>query len=364
MNCQEAEPFVSVLFDGEHVPAEIAEHVAGCPNCRERLRAYSEIGIELRLLASRVPEAAAVPGRLLKEVRGNNWRRKFSLLTGNLMVPRFAVALVAGALLALSASFVVLRAQSQAQPLWFQFELYPPWASAETAHTGPQNVAQAGYDDQIGLYGIDNQIVGAHIAVLGIKEGSVQLAIRARRYGPEDPDRFKIKEKLGDLKDHTFTYTPGQALDVPVEGGGTLTLRGQVADHQPKFAWGLPVEPRADQLVLTGPVVISGGSVLVDSWGGNSIAEGPDGAVRLYDSRMGLLTIALRPFPGAVENQANWGYLGFQTDGKLYKLFSASPISGGAQPHPVWVALDTKYSPPDGMPNAFISSWPLNKPNP
>jgi hypothetical protein len=362
MNCQEAEPFVSVLFDGEHVPAAIADHVAGCPTCRERLRAYSEIGAELRLLASRTPDAAPVPENLLKEVRGNNWRQKFSLFRGSLLVPRFAAALVVGALLAMSAGLMVLRAQSQAHSLWFQFELYPPWADAQASQDWGHNVAQTGYDDQIGLYGVNNQVVGAHIAVLAIKEGRVQVAIRARRYGPEDPDRFKIKEKL-DLKDHTFTYVPGQALEVPVEGGGMLTLRGEVADHQPKFAWGLPVEPRADQLVLTSPIVISGNSLLADSGGGNAIAEGPDGAVRLYDRGMGLLTVALRQFPGAVQSQANWGYLGFEINGKSYKLFSASPISGGNQPHPVWVALDTQYS-PAGMPNAFISAWSLGQPNP
>ncbi len=364
MNCQEAEPFVSVLFDGEHVPADIADHVGGCPNCRERLRAYSQIGAELRLLAGRVPDAAPMPPALLTQVPPNKWRQKFSLLTGSLLVPRFVVALVAGALLTLSASLAVLHAQGQAHPLWFQFELFAPWANAQSGQAGIQHVGQAGFDDQIRIYGVDNQILGAHIAVLSVKEESVQLAIRARRYGPEDPDRFKVKEKLGDLKDHTFAYSPGQALEVPVEGGGTLTLRGQVADHQPKIAWGLPVEPRADQLVLTSPVVISGRSVLADSAGGNSIAEGPDGTVRLYDRGMGLLTIALRPFPGAVESQANWGYLGFTANGQIYKLFSASPISGGTQPHSVWVALDRQYSPPGGMPNAFVGSWSLNEPNP
>lgn len=364
MNCQEAGPFVSALFDGEDVPVEVAGHVSECPHCRERMRAYSEIGIELRLLANGIADAVPMPGIVLGKALPKDWRGKFSLLTGTLLVPRFAVALVAGALLALSVSLVALHAQSEARPLWFQFELFPPWANAQAGEAAIQNVAQAGYDDQIGLYGVENQIVGAHIAVLALKEGSVQLEVRARRYGPEDPDQFKVKEKLGDLKDHAFTYTPGQALEVPVEGGGTLTLRGQVADHQPKIAWGLPVEPRADQLVLTSPVVISGRSLLADSEGGSSIAEGPDGAVRLYDRGMGLLTVALRPFPGAVESQANWGYLGFQINGKMYKLLSASPISGGAQPHPVWVALDTQYSPAGGMPNAFIGWWSLKQPNP
>jgi hypothetical protein len=364
MNCQEAEPFVSVVFDGEVVPADIADHVAGCPTCRERLRAYSEIGVELRLVASRMPHAAPVPAMVPAELGSTDWRRKFSLLTGSLLVPRFAVALVAGALLALSASLVALHAQSQTRPLWFQFELAPPWAGEQAPQTASQFVAQAGYDDQIGLYGTDNQIVGAHIVVLAVRERSVQLAIRARRYSPEDPDQYKIKERLRDLKDHTFTFTPGQALEVPIEGGGTLALRGQVADHQPKIAWGMPIELRADQLVLASPIVISGSSVLADSGGANAIAEGSDGAVRLYARGMGLLTIALRPFAGAVEGQANWGFLGFQVDGRSYKMFSASPITGGDQPHSVWVELDTQYSPTPGGPNAFLGSWRLNQPNP
>ena len=55
MNCNEAEPFVSVLYDGEPLPAEVANHVDGCPNCHARLRSYCEMGAELRLMASKAP---------------------------------------------------------------------------------------------------------------------------------------------------------------------------------------------------------------------------------------------------------------------------------------------------------------------
>src|ERR1700722_13195618 len=52
MRCEEAGEFVSAICDGESIPASAAEHVGQCEICRCRLKEYSEIGAELRLVAS------------------------------------------------------------------------------------------------------------------------------------------------------------------------------------------------------------------------------------------------------------------------------------------------------------------------
>lgn len=57
MTCEEAAAFVSVIHDGETVPKSAAEHIATCAVCRELLHEYSQIGAEMRLLASRTSEA-------------------------------------------------------------------------------------------------------------------------------------------------------------------------------------------------------------------------------------------------------------------------------------------------------------------
>ena len=362
MNCQEAESFISVLYDGETVPAECADHIDTCPTCRESLRSYSQMGAELRLLASRMPAESALP----RAVRDRMAERpdRFAFLRARMMVPKFAAIAAAAAVVALSASVVVVRAQNQSAPLWFQF----------TVSDGQPMVVQAGFDDMMALVtpvfdanrhpvvnqqgAVETQTIASHIAVYAIKDGKVQLAIRSRLYHGLDPAAFRAKEQLG-LEHHTFTYTPGQALKIPVEGGGTLVLRGEIADHQPKFAWGNPVEPGPDQMVVTHPVLFKDKTVLAFMDGASTFAQSQDSATALF-TQVGRFTIALRPFPGAVEAQAEWGKLQFKVNGESYTLYSASPICGGEQPHTVWVDLDTKAAPPRG--DWAITTLPIPKP--
>jgi hypothetical protein len=335
MNCNEAVSFVSVLYDGEPVPVEAAEHVDACPNCRERLRSYSEMGAELRLMASRTTDPV-IPIALRDRLRPAQRPPRFAFLRARVLVPRFAVALLAAGFLAASLSIVVLRAQSESRPLWFQFAL--DLKGSEPLRMS--NVAQAGYDNGLVLWKAGDQIFGSHIVVSAVTQESVRLAIRARKYGRKDTAKFQVKEQLGDLQAHTFTYVPGAALEIPVEGGGTLVLQGKVVDHQPKIAWGLPEEPGPDQVVLTSPLVISGDALIANLEGGGTMAWDRSMAASIYTPALGHLMIALRAFSGAVQAEANWGDLKFVWQGRSYSVRAASPITGGAQPHAVWVALD------------------------
>jgi hypothetical protein len=366
MNCQEVEPFVSMLYDGENVPAECADHIDACPDCRAKLRSYSEMGAELRLIASRMPAESGIPQGVEERMRSSERGDRFAFLRARIVVPKFAAIAAAAAVVALSASVVVVRAQSQNVPLWFQFDLAPGDAQVSDGQHKLNTVARAGYDDQLILMtpvldanhhvivnqkhdAVEMRAFGTHLTVSSIKDGKVQLAIRSRLYRMGDSTMFKVKDQLGDLEHHSFTYTPGQSLEVPVEGGGTLILRGQIADHQPKFAWGQPVEPRSDEIVLTHPVLFKGKTVLAFQDGGSASADSPDSAVSFTGEAV-RVTVALRSFPGAVQAQANWGKLAFKVNGESYTLFSASPICGGEQPHAVWVELDAKYSPSHDRP--------------
>jgi hypothetical protein len=338
MNCSEAEPFVSVLYDGEPVPVEVADHVDGCPNCRGRLRSYSEMGVELRLMASKAPHPTS-PFVLRDKLRPPYRPTRLAFLRAGVLVPRFALALLAAALVATSASIVILRAQSEARPLWFQFGV----TDRGLPVTLMGHVAKAGFDDEFVIWRVDNPI-GVHIAVATIKEKSVQIRIRARNLGPGGADKgYSPKKGLGDLQNHEFTYTVGDKLDIPVEGGGVLTLQGQVVDHQPKIAFRMPGEPGPDQIVLTSPLVISGEALLANLEGANSIASDPDWGGRIYVPGTGEIVIALQALPGAVQGEANWGNLKFKWRGRSYLVRTASPITGGDQPRAVWVTLDSEH---------------------
>ena len=372
MECHDAAPFVSVLHDGEHVPADYADHIDACPNCRASLRSYSDIGAELRLLASRAREATVVPEPLLYKLNSERRPSMWAFWRGRMLVPRFAVITAAAAFVAVSAGLMIVQAQSQPGPRWFQFEVVPEESQASDGQSRANNVAQAGYDEGMvtmtpvldasgrPMRGDQMHTVGIHFAVYSIKDGRVQLGVRSRRFKQGDPAIFDVKNGLGDLKHFTFTYTPGETLKVPIEGGGSLLLRGQIADHQPKFAWGFPVEPGPDQLVLTHPVVIKDHKTLLANIEGGSALADKDGTAFLAAKDLGRLTISLRPLPNSVQGQATWGKLEFKLNGQSYTLFSASPICGGEQPHAVWVSLEPDDSTPDGTIGS--SSGPLQAP--
>ena len=109
IKCHEAAPFVSVLNDGEYVPADFADHIEACPNCRASLRSYSEIGAELRLLASRGREATVVPEALLDKLHSERRPSIWAFWRGRMLVPRFAVITAAAAFVAVSAGLMLCR---------------------------------------------------------------------------------------------------------------------------------------------------------------------------------------------------------------------------------------------------------------
>jgi len=85
-------------------------------------------------------------------------------------------------------------------------------------------------------------VVGAHLAVKSIQEGRVELEIAALNFGLSTTMRATMQKDVAQLPMQRIVYVPGQPLLIPINGGGTLTLRGEVLDHQPKFAWKLPLE--------------------------------------------------------------------------------------------------------------------------
>ena len=59
---------------------------------------------------------------------------------------------------------------------------------------------------------------------------------------------------MKDLSGHAYTYYPGQSIEIPVEGGGTMVLKGEIFDHKPRVMdFGIPLEPSADQVIPPGP---------------------------------------------------------------------------------------------------------------
>jgi len=346
--CDNPDELLSALYDGEPVPTEFAQHVNTCPNCRARLRDYSHIGTELRLIAS-LTASAPVP-----QIRPR--RSKFFDLAGKMSIPKFALAAAAALFIVMTVGLVQLHAR-QSNPLWFKFTL------TEKSSTAPgfPRVAQAGYDQKTAAGYAPNTFVGTRVLVSAVESDHVQLAIRSRLYQKANANDLPLSADLKDIGSRVFTYYPGQSLEIPVEGGGTLVLQGMIVDHKPRFMeMGIPLDPGPNEIILSSPVLISGDKVLTNEKGANTIQDGPDRAAVLYVSGVGLLKFALQPFPGAIAGKASWGRLEFKLGSKDYTLLTASQICGGDQPRTVWISNNPNFTYDS---NGFVSGDNLRNPS-
>ena len=334
MNCPEVEIQISALYDGERVSAAVAEHVASCQTCRQILDDYSHMGAELRLSAAMEPEQ-------LPALKYAARRRSFDFLWARVSIPRFALAILVGCLAVATVAVSLVRAQSR--PLWFQFGC----GFHESGEVSHYTVAKAGYDDTQATLDFSS---GAPIAAaLRIKVESMSaddVVLRCRAVpaktemnphgmsllGP--PDGGISLDGVAEVH-----YKPGESLPIPVEGGGTLYLKGEVLDHQPQIAFGFPLTPPAGKLVLRSPILTGSNQLLGELMGATAIANERQAAV--FRTRAdGIYMFALHRFAGATPGELNWGQITFKLDGRKYRLLAAAPITGGDQPRPVWVRRD------------------------
>lgn len=345
MNCQNARPFVSALYDGEIVPQDAAGHIASCTACRDLLRKYAQMGAELRLLASTEPEARPRPLGILSS-KGSRLTRR---LTVRVLVPRFAIGLALVAIVGLSVGLALVHGRDSGP--WFQYEV----TSLEWQGTGG-NVLQAGeYGSGEFSSSADPRIILYEVKVLDVRNNSAQIEVRARRFLTEsdghagkfilEPDgtratvktRQDMNRMLAIATPQHFDYKPGQKLQISVEGGGTLVLTGKVYRIRPSF-WAPEyiVSPGPNEIALSDPAMVRGQEFLGNIAGSASAASG-NSAIGACVPPVGAFVFALKPFPGAIQGVAEFGRARFTMEGQDYTLFSATPITGGQQPRDIWI---------------------------
>jgi len=357
MNCEEVQPFVSALHDGESVSREVAEHIRNCPACRARLEDYARMGVELRLLASNAEEEA--PTRLPHlPPLSRLWGRS---LTARVLVPRFALGAGLFAILGLSVGLGWMHAQVAG--LWFQFNVTSPDRMGSWG-----NQVQAGYRGKpavitrVHVSGEPKEILAAIVDVDEVQYQLVRLSIRTRRFevapaaGPEGrPTQESVevrptfeemeRQMLASTTPHKYEYIPGQVLEIPVEGGGKLLLTGRVLDRRARFwAEDYPLEPKPNQIVLAEPALVRDKELLIKGVGSAS-AQGEGSYAAIFVPNEGLFGFLLKPIEGAVEAEAEYGQARFKIGEHDYVLFSATPITGGQQPRGIWVYRDPTYKP-------------------
>lgn len=347
MNCTEAEVYISALNDSEPVPPDVAQHVASCGACRKILQEYSRMGAELRLAAAADIGEDYLPSlRLPPRI---NWP---DFLWRRVSVPRFALAALLLSLVLSAGAVSILRAQ-QSRPLWFQFG----YGFTQGQEIFRYTIAKQGYDDTQSSISFHNGAPAA--ATLRIRVESVSpddVVLRCRATVPElepNGNGFRLgpnprgKPSLDGVA--RIHYKPGESLAIPVEGGGTLYLRGEVMDHQPKIAFGAPLEPPANKMIVRSPVLTGPDGMLANISGGTAFANIADQGIRIRAGSDGAYFFGAHAFPRAVQGELNWGQITFKLDGKEYRLVAAAPILSGDQPRPVWVRHDAESSWAEGI---------------
>jgi len=342
MNCQEVQPLISVLHDGERVSRETADHIRICPACRARLEDYGRMGVELRLLASNNSEEASAPPHLPPVSR-----RWSGTLTARVLVPRFALGMGLFAILGLSVGLGWMRAQSGGGP-WFQFDLSNP----ETQDRVGCLTQVDGHEEDVFLPGGANKKIAISVKALDVHKDAVRLMVRARAFQPvpgSEEEKAASYQAGGriiqDLMDRTlanaaaqeFDYVPGRTLEIPAEGGGKILLKGEVFKLRPSFSaeW-FPLTPKPDEMVLSKSGLVRDSEFLGEIHGPGG-ARATNSSIGVCVPPQGAFVFALKPFEGAVQGVAEFGEAHFEMDGNRYILFSATPITGGQQPREIWV---------------------------
>jgi hypothetical protein len=347
MDCSDAAPYVSLLHDGEPVPAEAARHIAGCSVCRQSLREWFEVTAHLRLTAA-ADLAAALPPLALEGASGATrsagwWRH----LQTPLRVPRFAAATVTAALVVSSVGW--FRAETGSRVVQqFRGEITTACddpaggritsTATVTAIVGSRSTfftSDPCHPGGGGLLGVVHPV--------SLSNGVVKLklgAIRSAGLQGAAPDLTHLQ-----LKD--LDYIPGEELRLPVDGSPTTaTFVGQVTqrvgpDEPASMA---SLLPREGELTMTMPAILDDGkTVVVTANAGGTARAGQ--AIAIYAPRHGLFVFSLDTFAEASEAQAAGATIAFASSGRRYTLYSSLPITSGAQPRTIWFRHLADYRP-------------------
>jgi len=362
MNCEEALPFISPLYDGEPVPTEVPEHVQKCPQCRQRLRDYAEIDAECRLLASASRREEPLPDWLPQT--GSIRRRVWSILwTSRVLVPRAALIIVMIAIVGLSLKLSLTRAQPTAQKLMFRYDLSMSTPESPVVRPIGGGVLTGGaaefpwvmIDLPWSVFAFFRiQDVRADLARISVRAQRTQGQIRLdcfpitsleRRSCNDEQRSSEIKGLLTTAQEREYPYHPGQTLEIPIQGGGSLILTGRVTPLAQPFSWQRTlIEPAPGEIVLNGPVLVPETS-LISKPAGIATASGENSCLTYYLPRWGLFIFALHPFPGSSQATVYHGQMLLKLDGKSYYMFSASPIIGDYSGGTLYYSLVRGYKP-------------------
>lgn len=317
MNCNEAAPLISALFDGEQIPREAAEHLDACTDCRARLSDYVEASVELKRIASAMApeEVATASWKAQSPVKWNPWH----FGGGQMRIPRFALALMIVVIATLSAGLMLVRAKNV---WWFQLDIGFPnggnitqiFQSSEL-QAKPREVVQHMTDSNLAYA----------VRLIDWKEGSVELGIRTQKF-PIGLNSQSMLEQVRRAPEQVSWFGQNQELPIHVEGYEAFKITGKLLTKAPEdFP---PLEtylPKPGELRLSSPVLLRDGRLVGDLNGATAYA-GNGWVAAYYVPREGVFLFSAEPFEGAIRGGVNGSQLRFTSDGQSYQLLTGAPM--------------------------------------
>lgn len=338
MKCQEAAEFVSALCDGERIPRAAAEHVGMCEACRARLNEYTEMGAELRRIASleSPEEARALVWKKKQRTASSWWGKGWETMR----IPRFAFALLLVAVVVLGSSLAIVKARAHGHGSVLML-----------------TVKQAnGQSMRCPLLLDDGDAAGCS-SVLGVKSG---LLANAFRVIANDGNRFELGvrakftalaagkshtvsiEDVRNLPERDYWFEPGEKLEIGVTGSGTIVVTGELMDHLPSIVTNDELDPKQGELRVISPILLRGKEVVFDFEGFETTAIEKRQGVVFYTPREGRYVLSLLPFEGAVQGRIKQSRVSFEMNGQSYAFLMAEPIASAEQ---MWILHEPNYKP-------------------
>ena len=353
MRCDEAEQYLSALYDGEAVPLEAAEHTACCAHCRELLKEYAEMGATLRSYGSLLI-AEPVPDRTwptTKQDRTTLWKKGLEMMR----IPRVAFACLVLLLLVLGSRLAVVEVRAHDDGSVLILKLTPAHgdsvacdvSASDTSHNHCGGLAQI--DKSNLLYAVKALRKEGNRVLLSVKTQVSPLGPGG--YGPNTEDS---------LPETQVWFTPGQSLSLPNTGELKVALTGEWSDHMPvKFFDNKLLDPGANEIRLSSPLLLKNNKLAGDAVNVSADADQPGDGVLLFVPGEGRFLFSLTEVAGAVPAKVQFNRVSFESEGQAYVIVNGVPVCRSEN---IWVLHDAGYKPsPDSEQGVSIAAGPAGK---
>jgi hypothetical protein len=337
MKCEDAAEFVSALFDGERIPRQAAAHISTCETCRSRLQDYTLAAVDLRRAASLNWATDIKPGDWSNErqARTKWWHKGAEVMR----IPKFAFAAMLVVIVGLSSSLAIVRARANTSGPVLLVTIKPPGVERPFRCALFTNGNPRGQD--CGFLGMAKDgAVGASVRFIRNDGERIRLGIRTHFFS--DLTVTFSTEDLKNYPEKEYELEPGVKLNIEVDGIGQAEMTGEVLDHMPALPWGgETLDPAENELRVISPVLLRDREVVIDMEGGSSSGE-PNGAVFIYEPRIGRFIFSPERFEGAVRGEVKLNRVHFDVNGHHYHLLAGAPITRAEE---LWVQFDPHYQP-------------------